>query len=134
LDGTRTGRQVYRRLLELTNRSKKPVYVLASHSHFYLENTFNTEYWRNNGGILPGWIVGTAGAERYKLPSGVPPGPGARAGVYGYLLATVHDSKTDPIRFEYQELKQSDVPPTVASRFSADFVGFCWNDNPPYAR
>jgi hypothetical protein len=134
LEGTRTGRQVYRRLLELKNRSKKPVYVLASHSHFYLENTFDTEYWRTHGGILPGWIVGTAGAERYNLPSGVQPGPGARSRIYGYLLATVSNSKTDPIRFEFQQLKQSDVPPNVISRFGAQFVGFCWNNNPPYAQ
>lgn len=134
LAGTRTGRQVYRRLLELKNRSKKPVYVLASHSHFYLENVFETKYWRANGGVLPGWIVGTAGAERYKLPDDIKPGPGAKAGTYGYLLATVGDSKSDPVRFEFQELKQSDVPDDVVKRFSADFVGFCWNNNPPYAR
>lgn len=134
LTGTRTGRQVYRRLLDLKNRSKKPVYVLASHSHFYLENTFNTEFWRVHGGVLPGSIVGTAGAERYKLPDGVKPGPGAKAQAYGYLLATVSDSKSDPIRFEFQELKQPDVPDDVVKRFGADFVEFCWNNNPPYER
>jgi hypothetical protein len=63
--GEYSGHQVYGWQLGFKQRSKKPVYVLASHSHFYMEGIFNTEYWRAHGGVLPGWIVGTAGAERY---------------------------------------------------------------------
>jgi hypothetical protein len=37
-----TGRIAYRKLLAL--RAKKPVYVLASHSHFYLANLYDTPY------------------------------------------------------------------------------------------
>ena len=47
----------------------RSVYVLASHSHYYMENIYNTEHWRLHGGVLPGWIVGTAGAVRYPLPA-----------------------------------------------------------------
>ena len=63
-----TGRLVYSQLLEL--RASKPVYVLASHSHFVMEGIFDTPYWREHGGVLPGWIVGSAGAVRYPLPPG----------------------------------------------------------------
>jgi len=66
-DGERTGVIVYKQLLDLQKAGKK-VYVFASHSHYKLENIFDTDYWRNNGGVLPGWIVGTAGAQRYRLP------------------------------------------------------------------
>src|SRR5689334_19762694 len=55
-----TGRDVYTQLLAL--RASKPVYVLASHSHFFMEGIFDTPYWRQHGGVLPGWIIGTAGA------------------------------------------------------------------------
>jgi len=132
--GTQGGRQVYRWLLELKRNSHKTVYVLASHSHFYLDGVYNTGYWRSHGGVLPGWIVGTAGAERYKLPSGVQPGKNAKAHVYGYLLATVTDSKDDPIHFDFHELQVSDVPSKVVERFTGGFVRSCWDNNPPYAR
>src|SRR6266478_4834553 len=61
-----SGQRVYGDLLKV----HKPVYVLASHSHFVMSGIYNTKYWRDNGGVLPGWIVGTAGAIRYKLPPG----------------------------------------------------------------
>ncbi|MDP9064739.1 MAG: metallophosphoesterase, partial [Pseudomonadota bacterium] len=54
------GVDVYAQLLE--TRKTKPVYVLASHSHFALDNIFDTAFWHDHGGVLPGWIVGTAGA------------------------------------------------------------------------
>jgi hypothetical protein len=61
-----SGLQVYEALLEV--RKTKPVYVLASHSHFVMEDIFDTSYWHEHGGILPGWIIGTGGAVRNPLP------------------------------------------------------------------
>ena len=66
--GEASGRRVYADLLQLQKTTRKNVYVLASHSHFFMDGVYNTDYWRNNGGVLPGWIVGTAGAVRYPLP------------------------------------------------------------------
>jgi Calcineurin-like phosphoesterase len=85
--GERTGREVYEELLHAQNSAHKHVYVLASHSHFYMEDIFHTDAWK--GKVLPGWIVGTAGAQRYVLPKGVNPGSKAMTDVYGYLVATV---------------------------------------------
>jgi hypothetical protein len=34
------------------------VYVLASHSHFIMDDVFRTPYWGDH--VLAGWIVGTA--------------------------------------------------------------------------
>ena len=49
--------------------SHKNVYVLASHSHVYMGNIYNTACRRQHPEtILPGWIVGTAGARRYQPP------------------------------------------------------------------
>ena len=61
----------------------KKVYILASHSHFYMEDVYNTATWK--GKVLPGWIIGTAGAVRYRLPAGKVTGPTAMTDVYGYL-------------------------------------------------
>jgi len=39
--------------------------------------------------VLPGWIIGTAGAQRYKLPAETTPAQHAQTNVYGYMIATV---------------------------------------------
>jgi hypothetical protein len=129
-DGEQSGEAVYHSLLDFRQTSKKPVYILASHSHYYMKGIFNTEYWRTHGGVLPGWIVGTAGAERYPLPPNAGDAQEAKTHVYGYLLATVNADANDPIRFEFRELKESDVPAPVVSRFSQELVHACWIGNP----
>jgi hypothetical protein len=125
--GTETGRTVYRQLLDVQNVSKKHVYVLASHSHFYMDGIFNTEYWRTNGGVLPGWIVGTAGAMRYALPPAWKDAKQAETNVYGYLLGTVQaDGSVD---FQFQRIVESDVPAGVVTRYKPEFVHWCFAEN-----
>ena len=127
--GQESGKKVYRWLVDFRRESNKPVYVLASHSHFYMEGIFNTPYWKDNGGILPGWIVGTAGAERYALPPKATDAKAAKTNVYGYLVGIVSSSKEEPVRFEFRELSESDVPADVVQRFTPDFVHECWTGN-----
>ena len=58
--GIPSGRAAYRALVHARQFAHKNVYVLASHSHFYLENAYNTSYWndpKHGGVVLPGWIV-----------------------------------------------------------------------------
>jgi hypothetical protein len=81
-EGVKTRSAVYERLWALQQAGKK-VYVLASHSHFVIDDLFRTGCWGER--VLPGWIVGTAGAVRYRLPPGVPVATIARTDVYGYL-------------------------------------------------
>jgi hypothetical protein len=125
--GTRSGLRVYGDLWRAQKRSHKSVYVLASHSHYFMDGTFNTDYWQKHGGMLPGWIVGTAGAVRYKLPAESGRAHAAMTDVYGYLLATV-DSQGS-VRFDFQRLNESDVPAAVVSRYSAEFVHWCFVEN-----
>ena len=130
-----SGREVYRELLKAQNEAHKRVYIIASHSHFFMENTFNTSFWRGNGGVLPGWIVGTAGAQRYQLPEGWREASVAIQHVYGYLLGIVNpranegEAADGAIRFEYKLLNKSDVPPAVEQRFSPALVDFCFDQN-----
>jgi len=129
-EGTRSGRQVYNDLLKLQNASHKKVYVLASHSHYFMDGIFNTEYWRRHGGILPGWIIGTAGAERYPLPRDSDHAKAAQTNVYGYLLATVNPAgESGNIKFEFREISQDQIPPDVVQRFTPSFVEDCFKDN-----
>ncbi len=126
-----TGVIAYEALLDL--RKAKPVYVLASHSHFVMENVYNTPYWQEHGGVLPGWIIGTAGAVRYPLPPDAWRAGLARTHVYGYLLATVSPAgakDADPIHFEFRELTEGAVPPPVLRRFGAELVHLCYQENP----
>src|SRR5215467_3351583 len=129
--GIRTGRIVYKRLLQLENENHKVVYVLASHSHYFMEGIFNTPYWKENGGELPGWIVGTAGAERYQLPAAKGDAKQAKTNVYGYLVGEVNPQggPSGTIKFKFEELKEDSVPADVVERFTQKFVHECFVDN-----
>jgi hypothetical protein len=124
-----SGLQLYAKLLEIQNRGKK-VYVFASHSHFYLQNIFDTPFWRAHGGVLPGWIIGTAGAQRYELPDGVQPSDGAKRDTYGYLLVTVHRAKgAEPLTTEFVEIQKQDIPTAIRARYTDKFVDWCFENN-----
>jgi hypothetical protein len=125
--GTESGRRVYADLLRAQNDSHKRVYVLASHSHYYMDGIFNTEYWKHNGGVLPGWIVGTAGAVRYALPPNTSDAHGALVNVYGSLVGTVQPS--GEISFEFDKLEEKDIPETVTARYGHEFVHWCFAEN-----
>ena len=126
-DGLISGQRVYRDLLAVQNNAKKHVYVLASHSHYYMEEIFDTAYWRANGGVLPGWIVGTAGAYRYALPPNKTEATVAETNVYGYLLGTVKPG--GEINFQFRKLEESDVPASVVSEYKQEFVHWCFEKN-----
>ncbi|HTR48696.1 MAG TPA: metallophosphoesterase [Verrucomicrobiae bacterium] len=127
--GTESGRRVYADLLHAQNEHHKRIYVLASHSHYFMDGIFNTEYWRAHGGVLPGWIVGTAGAERYKLPP-ESESKGANAkqtDVYGFLLGAV-----DPlgrIQFDFHQLSEQDLRSAAGARYAPEFVDWCFAKN-----
>jgi hypothetical protein len=124
--GTESGRLVYQDLLKAQTKGKH-VYLLASHSHFFMANTFNTEYTKAHGGVLPGWIIGTAGAVRYPLPRSYKNADAAETNVYGYLLATVHSDGT--INFDFQKLEERSIPSAVAERYKSEFVHWCFVNN-----
>jgi len=120
--GERSGVMVYKKLLAAQTAGKK-VYLLASHSHFVQTNVFDTDYWRNNGGVLPGYIIGTAGAVRYRLPQGT----AGKTDVYGYFLATV--SPDGSIQFDFHEIERTGIPPATETRYTTKFVDWCFAEN-----
>ena len=81
--------------------------------------------------MLPGWIVGTAGAVRYPLPTLAKDAKQAITNVYGYLLATVNPVNQPPgtIVFDFRQLDEKDVPSAVVNRFQQQFVHECFEGN-----
>jgi len=130
LSGREGGKHVYGKLVAAQAKAKH-VYVLASHSHYYLANVFDTEHWRdpaNGGVVLPGWVIGTAGAERYPLPPGISPGADAREHVYGYLAAAVNAHGV--IEFKFHELTEADLQAARSSDYAPEDVAYCFGKNP----
>ena len=122
-----SGMRAYRDLLRFRSETNKPVYLLASHSHFIVTNAFDSDYWRANGGVLPGWIIGTAGAIRYRMPATAARSPLAKTDVYGYLLATVQANGS--MDFAFHEIAKGDVPADVVHRYSQATVDQCFDEN-----
>jgi hypothetical protein len=125
--GIESGHRVYADLLRARDEAHKRVYVLASHSHYFMDGIFNTDYWKQHGGVLDGWIVGTAGARRVPLPPGSPDARIALVNVYGSLLGTVQPD--GQIKFEFQPVQERDIPETVTGRYGKDFVHWCFAEN-----
>lgn len=115
--GVHTGELVYNWFYD-AQAAGKHVYLIASHSHYYAPDIYNTPFWRERARkVVPGWIIGTAGAHRYLLSAGS--APSAKTDIYGYLQGAVHPDGT--IDFSLHELSE------------ADLVQSKWPDAPPDA-
>src|SRR5579862_5456409 len=77
--------------------------------------------------MLPGWIMGSAGAVRYRLPADRALSNIDKTDVYAYLLGTVAPDGT--ITFQVREIKESDVPASVVNEFSPEQVKWCFEQN-----
>jgi hypothetical protein len=122
-EGIDTGREVYKLLLDLQQAGKK-VYVLASHSHYVMDDVYRTTDWKDR--VLPGWIVGTAGAVRYRLPPDPKVGAIAKTDVYDYLLATVMSDGA--IQFVFHETSLDDLRKANPGRADS-LVQWCFKEN-----
>lgn len=123
--GTVSGKAAYETLWHAQDSGHKRVYVLASHSHFYMEDIYDTAEWK--GRVLPGWIVGTAGAIRYRLPDGAGPRQKAKTAVYGYMTGTV--SADGSIAFSFHELSVEDLMRTDQGKHPETMVRWCFSEN-----
>jgi hypothetical protein len=123
--GDRSGREAYQYLWHAQNSAHKRLYVLASHSHFYMENIFDTADWK--GRVLPGWIVGTAGAVRYRLPAETGPSQKAMTDVYGFMVGTV--AADSAISFAFQKLSLDDLLVANGGKSPEPLVRWCYEEN-----
>lgn len=122
--GQQSGREAYEMLLHAQNTAGKRVYILCSHSHFYMDHVYDTPDWA--GRVIPGWIVGTAGAVRYKIPLQAQPGNHGQTNVYGYMVGTVMDDNS--ITFSFQQLSEADLTRSNPGR-PRSLVHWCYEEN-----
>ena len=123
--GDKSGREAYEALWHAQDSAHKRVYILASHSHFYMDNIFQTADWKDQ--VLPGWIIGTAGAQRYKLPPETTPAQHAETNVYGYMIATV--SADGAVSFQFQRLSLEALSAINGSAYPEPLVRWCYENN-----
>jgi len=123
--GERTGDMVYHWFYG-AQAAGKHVYLLASHSHYYSPNIFNTPYWKQySNRIVPGVIIGTAGAHRYALPKTAD--KAAQSHIYGYLQGLVHAD--GEIEFKLHVLSEDEIIKTRWPNAPLDAIHECFVDN-----
>lgn len=124
--GTQTGQIVYTWLYD-ANAAGKHVYIIASHSHFYSPNIFYTYSWYEyySKTMLPGWIIGSAGAHRYNLPPGAD--KNSKTDIYGYLQGTVNPDGT--INLALHELTEQDLINSKWPNAPLDAIHKCFVGN-----
>jgi hypothetical protein len=122
--GIKTGETVYGWLYD-AQQAGKHVYILASHSHYYSPNVFNSTYWRAQNKVVPGWIMGAAGAHRSKLPKEAD--PASREHFYGYMQGRVNADGT--IDFTLHELSEEDLVKAKWPNAPLDAIHECYVHN-----
>lgn len=123
--GDNSGRTVYEALWHARSAAHKRVYLLASHSHYYMEDVYRTDAWKDK--VLPGWIIGTAGAVRYSLPADTGADRKAIPGVYGFLLGTVAGDGS--VSFAFQPESLDDLLRANQGKQPESLVRWCYAEN-----
>jgi hypothetical protein len=96
---------------------RKHVYVFASHSHFFKEYIYDTP--EHKGKVLPGWIIGTGGAEQYRSVATDPI-------QYGYMQVEI--LPTGDIATRFREVGR-ETPPLATGTGAAQLTSFCFEQN-----
>lgn len=121
-EGVCSGLQAYDLLyraqgLNGPEKRRKHVYVFASHSHFFREKIYETT--EHKGSVLPGWIIGTSGAEQYRR--------GAADRIqYGYMQVEVRADGS--IATQFREVGR-DTPPLANGPGATQLTSFCFEQN-----
>jgi hypothetical protein len=129
-DKGKSGRAIYRRLLEFRRKTGKQVHVFSSHSHYYLEDIYNTGSWQSSGGVLPGTLIGTAGAQHFSVPPEVKSFAAWAENQYGYALVRVDpNGGTRAVDVRFVPVKRQDISAAAISKFGRNAVDFCFSQN-----
>jgi hypothetical protein len=121
----KSGREAYEALWHAHEAAHKRVYILASHSHYYMDDIFETAEWK--GKVLPGWIIGTAGAQRHKLPPEATPAQHAETNVYGYMAATV--TPAGEVSFNFERLSLDEIRAISGKNYPEPLIRWCYDEN-----
>lgn len=123
--GERTGEMVYHWFYD-AQAAGKHVYLIASHSHYYSPDIYNTGYWKQHTSkVVPGFIIGSAGAHRYALPKNAH--KGAKTMIYGFVQGTVHPDGA--IDFALRELTEQELIDAKWPNAPNDAIHECYIHN-----
>jgi hypothetical protein len=123
--GEQTGNIVYQWFYDAESAGKH-VYLIASHSHYYMPNIYRTIYWyQYSSRFVPGIIIGSAGAHRYPLPQGAD--DNSKTMIYGYLQGYV--ASDGSIDFKLHELSEQDLLNSKWPTAPADAIHECFVHN-----
>jgi hypothetical protein len=123
--GERTGELVYTWMYD-AQAAGKYVYLIASHSHYYSPDIYDTPFWKQHSKtVVPGLIIGAAGAHRYALPKDAR--PGAKTMIYGFVQGTVHSNGV--IDFALHELTEQDLVSAKWPNAPNDAIHECFIHN-----
>jgi hypothetical protein len=123
--GIHTGEIVYGWLFDAQSAGKH-VYAISSHSHYYSPNIYSTPYWKQHTSkVLPGIIIGSAGAHRYSLPRDAD--KESKSTIYGFLQGTVHADGA--IDFKLHELSEDDLMQAKWPEAPQDGIHWCYVHN-----
>ncbi|OQX25333.1 MAG: hypothetical protein BWK80_16165 [Desulfobacteraceae bacterium IS3] len=96
----------------------KRVYVFSAHSHYYQENIFDTAHYQ--GKVLPGWTIGTAGAQQYIYPS-------FWSYIrYGYALVEIRGDGTMNLQFVPVT---RNMAPFASGKGAEELTQYCFEQN-----
>lgn len=123
--GQQTGEKVYGWFYD-AQAAGKHVYLIASHSHYYSPDIYNTHFWRQySNQVVPGLIIGAAGARRYALPTTAE--KTARTHIYGYVQGLVQaDGRVD---FKLHVLSEEDLKRSRWPDAPLDAIHECYVNN-----
>jgi hypothetical protein len=123
--GERTGELVYTWMYD-AQAAGKHVYLIASHSHYYSPDIYDTHFWKQHSKtVVPGLIIGAAGAHRYPLPRDAK--PGAKTMIYGFVQGTVLPDGS--IAFALKELTEQDLIRAKWPNAPVDAIHECFLHN-----
>jgi hypothetical protein len=123
--GERTGDLVYTWFYD-AQAAGKHVYLIASHSHYYSPDIFDTSYWRQHASrVVPGLIIGAAGAYRYALPRDA--NRAAKTHFYGFVQGIVHED--GQIDLQLRELSEDDLKQNRWPNAPLDAIHECFQNN-----
>jgi hypothetical protein len=127
-----TGRKAYEMLFNAQNADgpagkRKFVYVMASHSHFFETDIYASPELKaeHQDRVLPGWIIGTAGAEQYVEKDPVTH-KDLRGIMYGYLQLEVRADGS--LRTRYREVDEKSQP-VPSDQAGIELTRFCFSEN-----
>ena len=123
--GDKSGREAYEALWHAHDAAHKHVYVLASHSHYYMDNIFETADWKDK--VLPAGSSAQPALNAISYRPKLRPRNTPRPMFMATSIATV--APDGAASFQFQRLSLDDLHAINGSRIPEPLVRWCYENN-----